>query len=82
MKHCFLFLCMLCAFWPSVASACEGCKMSAASGLKEPQTILAGFALSWSVLFLLAALLFLMTVLAWSIRVVCKQVEAAAKPLK
>ena len=56
--------------------------MSAASGLKEPQTILAGFALSWSVLFLLAVLLFLMAVLAWSIRVVCKQVEAAAKPLK
>ncbi len=57
--------------------ACEGCKMAASKGISEPQTIMAGMAFSWSVLFMLAVFLFLIGVFAWAMRHACLQADAA-----
>ena len=79
MKRFFIFFLSLVGCWPSVVNACEGCKMAATNGFKEPQTILAGLALSWSVLFLLAVVFLLLAVLAWSIRSACQARIQASK---
>ena len=74
-RFLFLFL-TVASFWPSLLHACEGCKMAAVNGLKEPQTLRAGFALSWSVLFLLCIIFLLFGVLGWAIRWACQQADA------
>ncbi|MBX9743173.1 MAG: hypothetical protein K2W99_06525 [Chthoniobacterales bacterium] len=59
----------------SLLHACEGCKMAVVKGFQEPQTVRAGFALSWSVLFLFFLLFFLFAVLAWATWSACREVE-------
>lgn len=77
MKRFFFFLLTIVSSWPSLAIACEGCKMASTNGFKEAQTIQAGIALSWSVLFLLAVFFLLLGIFAWSIRSACQEAEIA-----
>lgn len=63
----------LASYWHSILHACEGCKMAGVSAIQEPQTVRAGFALSWSVLFLLFVFLLLFGILGWAIRSACQQ---------
>ena len=60
-------------FFPVVAKACEGCKMSAANGFIEPQTTMAGVALSWSVLFMLVVVFLLLAGFICSAWVACQK---------
>ncbi|MDH4470772.1 MAG: hypothetical protein QE493_07390 [Verrucomicrobiae bacterium] len=71
------YLLPLVYYWPSLARACEGCKMSSINGFKETQTLQAGIALSWSVLFLLAFVFLLLGILCWAIRSACLQADKA-----
>lgn len=57
--------------------ACEGCKMAAAKGISEPQTIMAGMAFSWSVLFMLTVFFLLLGIFVWAMRSACLQANAA-----
>ena len=82
MKRLFLFFLTMVTFWPSLAHACEGCKMASVGGFKEMQTIQAGVALSWSVLFLLAVVFLLLGILGWAIRAACLQAEQAHKHIQ
>jgi hypothetical protein len=77
MKRFYLFLLALFYSWPSLVTACEGCKMSSINGFKETQTLQAGIALSWSVLFLLAFVFLLLGILCWTIRSACLQADQA-----
>ena len=58
-----------------LAFGCEGCKLAASSGVKETQTVQAGIALSWSVLFLLAVVFLLLGILGLAIRNACLEAE-------
>ncbi len=49
--------------------------MAAVNGFKEPHTLRAGFALSWSVLFLLGTIFLLFGLLGWAIRWACQQAD-------
>ena len=69
-------LLMVTSFSPSMATACEGCKMAAINGFKEPQTVQAGVALSWSVLFLLFVVFILLACLTLAIRSACREADA------
>jgi len=62
---------------PFEAFACEGCKMAATKGMSEPQTIMAGMAFSWSVLFMLVVVFLLLGIFGWAMRIACLQAEAA-----
>lgn len=73
MKRTFFLFSVLMSFLSTLASACEGCKMSSINGFKEQQTIQAGIALSWSVLFMLFVVLVLLALFAWAMRVACLQ---------
>lgn len=75
MKQLFFFV--LITLFPALGHACEGCKLASASGLKESQTIQAGIALSWSVLFLLAVLFLLLGILCLAIRSACLHADQA-----
>lgn len=55
--------------------ACEGCKMAASKGISEPQTMMAGIAFSWSVLFMLGAVFLLLGIFAWAMRSACLQAD-------
>jgi len=74
MKYCSLFFIFVSPFQ---ALACEGCKMAASKGMSEPQTIMAGLAFSWSVLFMLAVVFLLLGIFAWAMRAACLQADAA-----
>ena len=72
------YLTFLFVFFSSLRlMACEGCKMAASKGISEPQTIMAGMAFSWSVLFMLAAFFSLLAIFGWAIRAACLQADAA-----
>ena|GEM_PF-2567455 len=60
-----------------LAFGCEGCKLAASSGVKETQTVQAGMALSWSVLFLLSVVFLLLGILVLAIRSACFEAEKA-----
>ena len=77
MRRHLLFLFFLLGLGPSLATACEGCKMAVVKGMSEPQTVMAGMALSWSVLFMLAVVFLLLAVLVWFIRSACLQADTA-----
>lgn len=64
-----------------LAFGCEGCKLAASSGVKETQTVQAGMALSWSVLFLLAVVFLLLGILGLAIRTACLEAEKAHQAL-
>lgn len=64
---------------PARLLACEGCKMAAAKGISEPQTIMAGIAFSWSVLFMLAVFFLVLGIFAWAMRNACIQADAAQR---
>lgn len=49
---------------------------ASSGGTVESQTVMAGIALSWSVLFMLFVVFLLLGVLAWSIRSACQQADA------
>lgn len=51
--------------------------MAASKGVSEPQTMMAGIAFSWSVLFMLATVFVLLGVFTWAIRNACLQADAA-----
>lgn len=51
--------------------------MASANGFKEMQTIQAGIALSWSVLFLLFVVFLLLGIFAWAVRSACLQADGA-----
>lgn len=72
MKY-FLLLFIFAA--PFRVLACEGCKMAASKGISEPQTIMAGMAFSWSVLFMLAAFFSLLAIFGWAAFSACVQAE-------
>ena len=71
----------LISLFPSLTQACEGCKMSsvnaAKGGIVETRTVMAGFAFSWSVLFMLVTVFILLGVLFWAIRSACIEAEEA-----
>ncbi|MBX9578345.1 MAG: hypothetical protein K2W97_07720 [Chthoniobacterales bacterium] len=75
MKNILKFLLVLSAIVPFQALACEGCKMAASKGISEPQTIMAGMAFSWSVLFMLAAFFLLLVIFGWAMRTACLQAD-------
>lgn len=77
MKKILIALFFLTIMTPWQVFSCEGCKMAAAKGISEPQTIMAGFAFSWSVLFMLAVVFILLGVFAWAMRNACLQADAA-----
>jgi len=62
---------------PFRAFSCEGCKMAGAKGISEPQTIMAGMAFSWSVLFMLVVVFLLLGIFAYAMRAACLQADAA-----
>lgn len=62
---------------PFPVLACEGCKMAASKGISEPQTMMAGIAFSWSVLFMLATFFSLLAIFGWVMRRACLQANAA-----
>lgn len=72
-----IFLLMSILFQPLHLIACEGCKMSASKGVTEPQTMMAGIAFSWSVLFMLAVFFLLLGIFAWAMRTACLQAHEA-----
>ena len=75
MKNILKFLLVLSAVVPFQARACEGCKMAASKGISEPQTIMAGMAFSWSVLFMLVAFFSLLAIFGWAAFSACVQAE-------
>lgn len=77
MKNIVKFLLMVGVAAPFQAFGCEGCKMAASKGISEPQTIMAGTAFSWSVLFMLAAFFSLLAIFGWAMRTACLQANAA-----
>ncbi len=77
MKTSLNILLVLSVLVPLPTFACEGCKMAGTKGLTEPQTVMAGMAFSWSVLFMLTAVFLLLGVFAWLMRSACLQAEAA-----
>lgn len=70
------FLLFSILFAPLQLKACEGCKMAASKGVSEPQTIMAGMAFSWSVLFMLTVFFLLLGIFAWAMRCACIQADA------
>lgn len=78
MKNILKFLLLLNAVVPFRALACEGCKMAASKGVSEPQTIMAGMAFSWSVLFMLAVVFLLLGIFLWAARSACVQAGKVA----
>ncbi|MFI0347986.1 MAG: hypothetical protein ACH346_04330 [Chthoniobacterales bacterium] len=77
MKYFLVTVLVLDNFFPAIAKACEGCKMGAVNGLIEPQTMMAGVALSWSVLFMLAVVFALLTGFIWFAYKTCKKIDQA-----
>ena len=72
------YFALLFAFFSSFRlMACEGCKMAASKGVSEPQTIMAGMAFSWSVLFMLVAFFSLLAIFGWAMRTACLQADVA-----
>lgn len=71
------FVLLFAFFSPLRLMACEGCKMAASKGISEPQTIMAGMAFSWSVLFMLAAFFSLLIIFGWAMRAACLQADVA-----
>lgn len=51
--------------------------MAAVNGLMEPQTTMAGIALSWSVLFMLAFVLLLLAAFVWFVCSTCRKIDTA-----
>ncbi len=76
MKKILFTLLAVTNFFPAVAKACEGCKMAAANGFIEPQTTMAGMALSWSVLFMLAVVFLLLAGFIWSAWIACQKANS------
>ena len=77
MKSILKVILILSVAAPFQAFCCEGCKMAASKGISEPQTLMAGVAFSWSVLFLLAIFFLLLTIFAWAMRTACIQANIA-----
>ena len=76
MKSILTLFSFLTLLFPWPAFACEGCKMVASKGISEPQTIMAGMAFSWSVLFMLVAFFSLLAIFGWAMRGACLQADA------
>lgn len=81
MKYFLIVLFVLISFFPSIVKACEGCKMAVADGVVEPQTMMAGMALSWSVLFMIAIVLLLLVGFIWFAYATCLKIDAIHQKL-
>ena len=64
------------AFWPVAAQACVGCREPGSETLNhEAPTVMAGFAFSWSVLFMLTVALAVVGAMGTYIWHTCQRIE-------
>jgi hypothetical protein len=77
MKYLLKLLFCITALAPWQAFGCEGCKMAASKGISEPQTVMAGMAFSWSVLFMLGIFFLLLAIFGWIVYRASSEADAA-----